>query len=227
MLRKEILNGVYIIMSENEFKKVINIEIDTLTLEGELTIPGHVSGLILFAHGSGSSRLSPRNNYVAQVLQKHNLATLLVDLLTSQEDMDYESRFDIDLLSQRLVKITEWLKRHEETKNLKIGYFGASTGAAAAVKAAAVEQNKISAIVSRGGRVDLADIQLSEITAPTLLIVGEYDDFVIEVNEYAFKKIKCEKHLSIITGATHLFEEEGALEEVARQAAEWFKKYFK
>lgn len=214
-------------MSEIEFQKIINIKMDSLMLEGEIVIPKDAKGLVLFAHGSSSNRFSPRNNYVAQVLHKSNLATLLVDLLTNQEDQDYEYRFDVDLLSERLIKITEWLKNHLETKNLKVGYFGASTGAAAAVKAAAVEKNNISAIVSRGGRVDLADMDLSEIEAPILLIVGEYDDFVVEVNQYAFKKIKCQKHLSIIPGATHLFEEEGTLAEVARQSAEWFVECFK
>lgn len=214
-------------MPEQEIKKTVSIRLDSLVIEGELTIPESAIGLVLFAHGSGSSRFSPRNNYVAQILQKDNLATLLVDLLTKEEESSYERRFDIDLLAQRLIKITEWLKENEETKHLKIGYFGASTGAAAAVKAAAKEKNNISAIVSRGGRVDLADLQLSEIEAPILLIVGENDCFVMGATESSIKKINCVKQLSIVLNATHLFEEPGTLEEVARLATEWFVKYFR
>lgn len=213
-------------MFSKEIKKTINIKLDMITIEGELTIPENASGLILFAHGSGSSRFSPRNNYVAKILQKSNLATLLVDLLTKDEDLSYDRRFDIKLLAQRLIKITDWLKENEETKNLKIGYFGASTGAAAAIKAAAKEKQNISAVVSRGGRVDLAAEQLSELETPTLLIVGANDDFVIEVNELALKKINCVKQLSLIPNATHLFEEPETLEEVAKQTAQWFVKYF-
>lgn len=211
-------------MPNQEIKKLINIKIGSDIIEGELTIPQNPLGLVLFAHGSGSSRFSPRNNYVAQVLQKSNLATLLIDLLTKEEDMDYEVRFDIDLLSERLIKTTKWLKQNQETKDLKLAYFGASTGAAAAINAASEET--VSAIVSRGGRVDLAEQQLSKIKAPILLIVGENDDFVLEVNQIALKKIECEKKLSIIPNATHLFEETGALEEVAKLAAIWFVKFF-
>lgn len=213
-------------MFSKEIKKTINIKLDMIAIEGELTIPENASGLVLFAHGSGSSRFSPRNNYVAKILQKNNLATLLVDLLTKDEDLSYDRRFDIKLLAQRLIKITDWLKENEETKNLKIGYFGASTGAAAAIKAAAKEKQNVSAVVSRGGRVDLAAEQLSELETPTLLIVGANDDFVIEVNELALKKINCVKQLSLIPNATHLFEEPGTLEEVAKQTAQWFVKYF-
>lgn len=212
-------------MPEKEIKKTIEIKINSIIIQGELTIPQNTSGLVLFAHGSGSSRFSPRNNYVAKILQKNKLATLLVDLLTKKEDLNYENRFDINLLSERLIKITDWLKENEETKNLKIGYFGASTGAAAAIKAAATEKNNVLAIVSRGGRVDLADKQLTEIKAPILLIVGENDDFVIEANKYAFQKINCKKQLSLIPDASHLFEEPGTLEEVAKQAAEWFSRF--
>jgi len=214
-------------MSEKEIKKTIQIKINSVIIEGELTIPENPTGLVLFAHGSGSSRFSPRNNYVAQIMQKENLATLLVDLLTKQEDLSYESRFDINSLSGRLVEITKWLKEAEDTKNLNLGYFGGSTGAAAAVKAAAKEKTNVSAIVSRGGRVDLAESELSEIETPILLIVGENDNFVIDVNQYALKKINCTKELSIIPKATHLFEESGTLEEVARQATEWFLKFLK
>ena len=205
-------------------KKIVNIKVNSISIEGELNIPENALGIILFAHGSGSSRFSPRNNYVAQVLQESKLATLLVDLLTKEEDLNYESRFDINLLTKRLIKITDWLKETEETKNLKIGYFGASTGASAAIKASAAENN-VSAIVSRGGRVDLADQQLSEIKTPILLIVGENDDLVIKINEYALKKINCMKELSLIPNASHLFEEPGTLEEVAKQAKEWFIRF--
>lgn len=214
-------------MSENKIKKTINIKIDSFSIEGELTIPENAHGVVLFAHGSGSSRFSPRNVFVAEVLQNNNLATLLIDLLSKVEDLDYERRFDIDLLAERLIKITDWLKENEESKSFKIGYFGASTGAAAAIKAAVVRKNEISAIVSRGGRVDLAESELSRIESPILFIVGENDDFVLELNEIAYKKTNCEKELSIIPDATHLFEEPGALEEVAAQATKWFSKYLK
>lgn len=214
-------------MPEQEVNKNVKIKIDSIIIEGELVIPKDAQGLVIFAHGSGSSRFSPRNNYVAKVLQKANLGTLLVDLLTKEEDAKYETRFDIDLLAKRLMAITQWLRENNDTKKLKLGYFGASTGAAAAIKAAAKETYNVSAVVSRGGRVDLADLQLPQLQAPTLLIVGENDDFVIEVNELAFKKINCSKQFSIIKNATHLFEEPGALEEVARQTAEWFSKYLK
>lgn len=210
-----------------EIKKILNIKLYSVILEGELTVPENASGLVIFVHGSGSSRFSPRNNYVAKVLQETNLATFLVDLLTKTEDLDYEYRFNIDLLTQRLIEITEQLRTNDETRGLKIGYFGASTGAAAAIKAATTEKNDISAIVSRGGRVDLAENQLSEIEAPILLIVGEKDDFVIEVNKEALKKIKYTKKISVIPNATHLFEEPGTLEEVAREAAQWFSTYLK
>lgn len=207
------------------FKEEISIKINSIIIEGELTIPENSNGIVLFAHGSGSSRFSPRNNFVAEILQKNNLATFLIDLLTKEEDLIYESRFDIDLLAERLIRVTDWLKESNETKNLNIGYFGASTGAAAAVKAAV--KCEVSSIVSRGGRVDLADKELSKIETPILLIVGENDDFVVDVNEYAFKKINCTKELSIIPKATHLFEEPGALEEVAKQATKWFLNYLK
>lgn len=212
-------------MPDDEIKKTLDINIDNVMIEGELTIPQDASGLILFAHGSGSSRFSSRNNFVAKVLQKYNLATFLVDLLTKEEDLNYEKRFDIDLLSDRLASLSKWFKENQETKNLKIGYFGASTGAAAAIKAA--EKNNVKTIVSRGGRVDLAGKELSDIKIPTLLIVGEKDDFVVDVNKEALHKIKGVKELSVIPNATHLFEEPGALEDVAKQAADWFYKYLK
>lgn len=208
--------------------KIIEIKVDKDHIEGELVIPESATGLVLFAHGSGSSRFSPRNNYVAKTLQKENIATLLIDLLAKNEDLSYDRRFDIQLLSERLIEVTNWLKENNDTRNLKIGYFGASTGSAAAINAAAIKKDEIAAVVSRGGRVDLAgEDALSEIKAPTLLLVGELDEFVIEVNELAYKKINCKKELSIISNASHLFEEPGALEEVAMHAANWFVKHFK
>lgn len=211
-------------MSAKEIKKTVNIKINSIIIEGELTVPENALGLVLFAHGSGSSRFSPRNNYVAKVLQEGNMATLLVDLLTKEEDSDYEKRFDIDLLAERLIKITNWIKENEETKNFKIGYFGASTGAAAAIKAAV--KTNVSVIVSRGGRIDLAGSQLAELKVPILLIVGENDDFVIEVNQFAMEEINSVKKLSLIPNATHLFDEPGTLEEVAKLASTWFAKFF-
>lgn len=215
-------------MPDIQTKKTLNIEVDSVTLEGELTIPQNASGLVIFVHGSGSSRFSTRNNYVAKVLQENNLATFLFDLLTKAEDIDYEFRFNIDLLAERLIKITKKLKEDEETKKFKIGYFGASTGAAAAIKAAvANKDNYIFAIVSRGGRIDLAENKLSLIRIPTLLIVGEKDDFVLEVNKEALKSIKAPKTISVIQNASHLFEEPDALEKVALESAEWFSRYLK
>lgn len=213
-------------MPENKIENTVDIKVDSTIIQGELTIPGKSLGVVLFAHGSGSSRFSPRNIYVARILQQNNLATFLVDLLTKEEDLKYENRFNIDLLAKRLVYITKWLKKNEQTKELKIGYFGASTGAAAAVIAASEEKNNVSAVVSRGGRVDLAALQLPEIESPLLLIVGGKDDFVLEANEEALKKINCTKKISVIPGATHLFEEPGTLNEVARHTTEWFLKFF-
>jgi len=210
-----------------EIKKTISIQTDSVFIKGDLTIPQNAPGIVVFAHGSGSNRLSPRNNYVAKILNKNNLATLLIDLLSEKETSSYDKISDMNFLSQRLIEVTSWLKENEETKELKTGYFGASTGAAAAIKAAVKNQNKISAIVSRGGRVDLADFQLSQIESPILLIVGENDGFVVELNEQAFQKINCTKELSLVPNASHLFQEPGTLEEVARLTTQWFIKYFK
>ncbi|MBU0731320.1 dienelactone hydrolase family protein [Patescibacteria group bacterium] len=207
-------------MEEN----IIHIPVEGHELEGDLKIPENAKGLIIFAHGSGSSRKSIRNNYVADVIRKAGHATLLFDLLTEEEDMIYENRFDIPLLAQRLSTATDYIKRHEETEKLNFGYFGASTGAAAAIIAAA-ERDDIKAVVSRGGRPDMAGEHLDKINCPTLLIVGGNDEIVIELNDKAFSLMHCEKELIIIPGATHLFEEEGTLEEAAKLAANWFKKY--
>jgi putative phosphoribosyl transferase len=203
-------------------------------IEGNLTLPTNAKGVVIFAHGSGSSRHSPRNKYVAQVLNDVDIATLLIDLLTQNEDkidnITREHRFNIKLLAKRLLSATDWILQSARYKNLKIGYFGASTGAAAALVAAAERASRVYAIVSRGGRPDLAGSEiLNRIEAPTLLIVGENDKEVIELNEMALKqltKIEKKKKIVIIPRATHLFEEPGTLEEIARVASGWFQCFF-
>jgi len=196
------------------------------TVEGLLEIPEGAVGLVLFAHGSGSSRHSPRNNYVAGVLRAAGIGTLLMDLLTPEEDSDYSRRFDIGLLTERLLESTRWVAAQEATRDLPLGFFGASTGAAAALDAAAALGDTARAVVSRGGRPDLASEQaLLKVRAPTLLLVGGYDDGVIDLNQLAYDQLRCEKEMVIVPGATHLFEEPGTLEEVARQAADWFVRH--
>jgi len=204
---------------------LVKIQADSVVLEGALGIPSKAQGIVLFAHGSGSSRRSPRNNFVARILRQKGLATLLMDLLTEEEDRDYEMRFNIDLLTLRLEAATRWLMKQPETRNLGIGYFGASTGAAAALKSAAVLGPSIEAVVSRGGRPDLALGALDRVQSPTLLIVGSFDEDVIVLNKEAAERLKTEKQLVLIPGATHLFEEPGALEQVAELAANWFERY--
>ena len=208
-------------------EKTLQIPINSIKLEGMLAVPDGAKGLVIFAHGAGSSRLSPRNNFVAEEIRKRDVGTLLFDLLTEKEDEIYENRFDIPLLADRLKIVTEWVKKQSETKNLNIGYFGSSTGAAAAIIAAADIGSEIKAVVSRGGRPDLAGEALSQIQSPALFMVGGDDFGVIELNQESYDLMKCKKELKIIPGATHLFEEPGTLEEVARLAAEWFKKYLK
>jgi putative phosphoribosyl transferase len=208
----------------------VSIEAGRVTLEGTLGFPEEAAGIVLFAHGSGSSRHSPRNRYVAQVLQSKGIATLLFDLLTSQEESidqyNAELRFNIPFLAKRLAGATEWVQRRPDTRALKIGYFGASTGAAAALVAAAELPDAVAAVVSRGGRPDLAEEALGSVRAPTLLIVGGDDTPVIAMNQDALAQLRCpEKKLIIVPGATHLFEEPGTLEEVARLAAEWFAQH--
>lgn len=202
------------------------VSTDSVKLHGDLTIPKNAEGIVLFAHGSGSSRHSPRNKYVAQILQKTGLATLLIDLLTEEEekvdDCTAHLRFDIGLLAKRLVDATNWITKNPDTKNLSIGYFGASTGAAAALAAAVDCPDIIKSIVSRGGRPDLAGPLLPRVRAPTLLIVGGNDSPVIEMNEEALNLLRIEKKMVIVPSATHLFEEPGTLEEVARLASDWF-----
>jgi putative phosphoribosyl transferase len=200
-------------------EQLVRVPAGAVTLEGNLTLPQDSHGIVLFAHGSGSSRHSPRNRYVARVLNEAKLATLLIDLLTPHEEVidarTAQLRFDIDLLAERLVDATDWLTQFPDTKDLPIGYFGASTGAAAALAAAAVRPEVVGAIVSRGGRPDLARGALAQVRAPTLLIVGGNDGQVIELNRAALAQLRCEKQLMIVPGATHLFEEPGALDEVA------------
>lgn len=196
-----------------------------VTLEGDLYVPKEALGLVIFAHGSGSSRLSPRNKMVAEELQKEGLATLLFDLLTEKEDQDMQKRFEIPLLANRLMGVAHYMQKNEETKGLSLGFFGASTGAAAALEAASTMKQQIAAIVSRGGRPDMAGASLTKVTAPTLLIVGSNDPTVLALNEEAFREIGCEKKLEVIEGASHLFEEPGTLMQVAHLATKWFKKY--
>lgn len=202
------------------------IPTDGVQLQGILCLPPKSKGLVIFAHGSGSGRFSPRNNFVARVLQDANLATLLVDLLEESESLDRRNVFDIDLLAERLLSNARWLREQEETRMLPLGYFGASTGAGAAIQAAAREPENIAAVVSRGGRPDLAMDYLPRIYAPTLLIVGGEDVPVISLNEEAYACLKCPKELAIVPGATHLFEEPGTLEKVAQLARDWFVRYF-
>jgi len=203
-----------------------HIPAGSATIEGMLEIPEHAVGLVLFAHGSGSSRHSPRNNYVAGVLRAAGVGTLLMDLLTPEEDRDYSRRFDIGLLTQRLLEAARWIATQENTRNLPLGFFGASTGAAAALEAAAALGDQTRAVVSRGGRPDLASEQaLLKVSAPTLLLVGGYDDGVIDLNQLAFDQLRCKKEMVIVPGATHLFEEPGTLEAVATRAAGWFAEH--
>ena len=206
------------------------IDAGKVNLEGTLALPKSASGLVLFAHGSGSSRHSPRNRYVADILQSQGIATLLFDLLTHEEESvdqyTAELRFDIGLLAARLIGATRWVLGRPDMKGVRLGYFGASTGAAAALVAAAQLPDAIAAVVSRGGRPDLAEDALRSVRAATLLIVGGDDEPVIGMNREALAKLRCpEKKLVIIPGATHLFEEPGKLEEVARVAADWFTRY--
>ncbi|MBC9783463.1 dienelactone hydrolase family protein [Heliobacterium chlorum] len=214
-------------MSKSFSEQIIYVPVDSVSLEGSLGLSNDAQGLVIFAHGSGSSRHSPRNNFVAKQLQSAGLGTLLIDLLTEEEDAVYERRFDIELLVHRLCVTTRWFKEQRMTKGLPIGYFGASTGAAAALKAAASLGESIAAVVSRGGRPDLAEPDLGLVQSPTLLIVGGDDDVVIELNQVAYDKLKSQKELVIVPGASHLFEEPGTLEEAARLAVDWFTRYLK
>lgn len=207
----------------------VEVKAGPVRLEGSLAVPEDARGMVVFAHGSGSSRHSPRNRYVAGVLNRGGLGTLLMDLLTgAEEQVDLGTRrlrFDIAMLAERLVGAAEWLSGEPDAAGLRIGYFGASTGGGAALVAAAGRPELAGAVVSRGGRPDLAGSALRRVKCPTLLIVGGYDDPVIEMNERALAQLHCEKTLAIVPGATHLFEEPGTLEEVARLSREWFEKH--
>lgn len=208
--------------------ELLRIPADGVHIEGLLELPADARGLVLFAHGSGSSRHSPRNNYVAKVLHAQGTGTLLLDLLTLVEDLDYQTRFDISLLTHRLLIASAYVMLHTPaSRRLPIAYFGASTGAAAALQAAAALGAKVQAVVSRGGRPDLAGAHdLARVQAPTLLLVGGADTEVLQLNREAYAQLRCEKELAVIPGATHLFEEPGTLEEVARQAAAWFGRHW-
>lgn len=207
----------------------VEIQIDAVTLGGILTLPEGAQAIVIFAHGAGSSRFSPRNQYVARILEEAGLATLLMDLMTEREERsDAITRalaFDIPFLAERVEAATDWVLSREATRELRIGYFGASTGAAAALTAAAHRPDIVGAVVSRGGRPDLAEDVLSDVRAPTLLIVGGDDTPVIEMNRQAASLLQVEHQLVIIPGATHLFEEPGALDEVAQYAADWFMQH--
>jgi len=210
---------------------LVHVDASGVTLDGNLIVPENASGVVVFAHGSGSSRFSSRNRYVAQVLRDGGLGTLLIDLLTPREEAIDERtahlRFDITMLATRLVGATQWLAEQQETRRMNVGLFGASTGGGAALVAAAQLPDRIKAVVSRGGRPDLAGSALPHVKAPTLLIVGGDDVPVIEMNEDAYARMTAERKIEIVPGATHLFEEPGTLEEVARLARDWFVRYLK
>lgn len=208
-----------------EIAREIAIPASERRLCGILHVPRGASGVVAFAHGSGSGRFSPRNQFVARALQQAGLATLLLDLLEEEEAEDRDKVFDIPLLAERLQSAANWLRQDSSTSALRLGYFGASTGAGAALVAAARDPAAIGAVVSRGGRPDLAMDYLPTVAAPTLLIVGGYDDVVIGLNKQALRKLRCHKELVIVPGATHLFEEPGTLEEVARLAKQWFVRH--
>lgn len=203
-------------------KLTVNIELNDVTLIGNLNQPANPRALVIFAHGSGSSRLSPRNNYVADILNQHHITTLLTDLLTPEEDEVYENRFNTDLLTDRLTRVTEKMLEQIAFDVLPIGYFGASTGAASALDAAAFLGDTVKAVVCRGGRVDMAK-NLSEVKAQVLLIVGSRDLPVIDLNQKAYESMRTKKKMYVVEGASHLFEEPGSLEEVANAAADWFE----
>ena len=213
-------------MINYQFKREVRITIDHLNIVGDLSIPYNPKGIVVFAHGSGSSRHSSRNKYVAGILEQAGFSTLLFDLLTAAEESDYARHFDIRLLTDRLVAVTEWLKTNQQTSSMNIGYFGASTGAAATLRAAALLGRMISAVVSRGGRPDMAERPyLIRVISPTLLIIGSLDTEVIKLNEDAYTELRAERKIRIVNGASHLFEEPGKLEEVAAMSVGWFEKY--
>jgi len=209
---------------EMRYNNEVSIPVGEIRLKGILSIPEDCMAIVVFSHGSGSSRLSKRNQNVAESLQKKGFGTLLFDLLTPEEDLYYLNRFEIDMLHERLIAATKWLQKHPSAKDLGIAYFGASTGAASALKAAA-KLPEVFAVVSRGGRPDLVLDSIADIKTPCLLIVGKLDTEVLSLNQKAYEKLSCEKHLEIVDGASHLFEEEGKLQEVANLASIWFKSH--
>jgi pimeloyl-ACP methyl ester carboxylesterase len=213
----------------DSFSGIIQIPVDSMHLEAEWIMPPDALGVVLFAHGSGSSRHSRRNQFVASILREARVGTVLLDLLTQPEEridaVDGCLRFDIELLANRLITATRWVKDHPAAHHKRIGYFGASTGGAAAISAAAILGDDVSAVVSRGGRPDLAYEHLQDVTAPTLFVVGERDDAVLRLNKEAYARLRCVRKFAVIPGATHLFEEPGALEKVANVAASWFKHH--
>ncbi|MCS7234979.1 MAG: alpha/beta fold hydrolase [Armatimonadota bacterium] len=212
-------------------ERAVRIPVEAEALDGDLVTPPGAVGLVVFAHGSGSSRFSPRNRFVARRLQERNLATLLLDLLTAREEREDQRtaafRFDIGLLTERVLRAVEWAQADAAVRPLRVGLFGASTGAAAALRAAAAAPDRVAAVVSRGGRPDLARDALPRVQAPTLLIVGGLDDPVLRLNQEALALLACPKHLEVIPGAGHLFEEPGALERVAELAADWFVRHLR
>lgn len=218
-----------LVYGDDRLERTISIQTDRVTLEGTLGVPADASGIVLFAHGSGSSRFSSRNRFVARVLRDAGLGTLLLDLLSRAEEevdeMTRHHRFDIPMLADRLVVAIDWLANQTETQHLSVGLFGASTGGGAALVAAAERPARVGAVVSRGGRPDLAEDALPRVEAPTLLLVGERDAVVIDLNERARDRMRAPVQLDIIPRATHLFEEPGALEEVASVARDWFRRY--
>ena len=218
-------------VNNDVYNTEVMIPAGKVMLAGELTIPANAQGIVLFVHGSGSSRHSVRNIYVASILNSVGVATLLFDLLTADEEIIDDRtgylRFDISLLAERLIHATHWIQENPNTRQLKIGYFGASTGGGAALVAAAALGKQISAVVSRGGRPDLAGNALPDVDSPTLLIVGGYDDIVIEMNKQAFEKLNCIKKLEIVPAASHLFEEPGKLDIVAKIASDWFTQFLR
>jgi putative phosphoribosyl transferase len=207
-------------------ERPVTITNEKTVLCGFLGVSPTAAGSVIFAHGSGSGRFSPRNRFVAHHLQRGGIATLLIDLLMPEEAEDRRTVFDIDLLADRVLMASTWLRANAQARQLPLGYFGASTGAGAALQAAARAPFRVGAIVSRGGRPDLAERYLPQVTAPTLLLIGGYDEPVIEMNQAAYRLLHCPKQLTIIPGATHLFEEPGTLEQVAEQALRWFRQHF-
>ena len=207
-----------------QFQQEVSIPVGNVKVHGELIVPPKAKAIIIFSHGSGSSRFSKRNRQVAAFLQARHFGTLLFDLLTEKEDEEYQNRFNIDLLTQRLIRVTEWLEKHPAAKDCRFGFFGASTGAASALKAAA-RLPQVEAVVSRGGRPDLAAEDLQRVQAPVLLIVGSLDYDVLQLNRMAYQQLRGEKKLAIVEGATHLFEEPGTMDKVADLSAEWFEHH--